>query len=230
MRDKKIVEILVFRFEENQLVKKSTKINFVMNLTQIAHEKVLEAFGKNTLKCAIDATLGKGRDALFAAEELLSDDGIVYGFDVQKAAIEESEKLFTKKFKIQIDSKEEKISKNIKWHFEQISHEKMENFVAKEYVGKVGVIFFNLGWLPNSDKTTITKSATTVLALEASVRLIGAGKAVLSTLCYRGHSGGEEEYQAVKNFYATLSNAEVERTGDQNIADSPILLTARINF
>ena len=70
----------------------NTFIHFPMNLVQKSHVLLRDFFCNNSPKIAVDATLGRGRDALFLFESL-ADGGILYGFDVQKAALEESRSL-----------------------------------------------------------------------------------------------------------------------------------------
>ncbi|GJT57964.1 S-adenosyl-L-methionine-dependent methyltransferases superfamily protein [Tanacetum coccineum] len=48
---------------------------------------------------------------------------------------------------------------------------------------------FNLGYLPGGDKTLITKSDTTRLAMEVASRIVASG-GLISMLVYVGHPGG----------------------------------------
>lgn len=53
----------------------------------------------------------------------------------------------------------------------------------------IRLVAFNLGYLPGGDKTIITKSETTHLALEAAKRILKAG-GLISLVVYVGHPGG----------------------------------------
>jgi hypothetical protein len=68
---------------------------------------------------------------------------------------------------------------------------------------------FNLGYLPRSDKLCITKPATTILALEASLRLLRPG-GIVTLVCYTGHPGGDEEATAVDEFTRSLAQEDYE--------------------
>lgn len=60
-------------------------------------------------------------------------------------------------------------------------------------------VCFNLGFLPGGERSIITQPATTVAALQAAVNVLEP-KGLVSMLCYLGHSGGMEEYEAVRQF------------------------------
>ena len=60
-----------------------------MNFVEESHRKTLEFLGVGNIECALDATLGLGRDALFAAG-LLAPGGALYGVDVQQVAVNKS--------------------------------------------------------------------------------------------------------------------------------------------
>lgn len=60
-----------------------------------SHGLAAEFFGSRKISCAVDATLGGGRDALFLAS-LVSEGGKVYGFDIQPEAVSRSRGLFEK--------------------------------------------------------------------------------------------------------------------------------------
>lgn len=51
------------------------------------------------------------------------------------------------------------------------------------------LVAFNLGYLPCGDKATITKSETTLQALEAAKRILTPG-GLISLVVYVGHPGG----------------------------------------
>lgn len=57
------------------------------------------------------------------------------------------------------------------------------------YAGYFRLIAFNLGYLPGGDKGMITRSETTLLALEAAKRILMPG-GLISLVVYVGHPGG----------------------------------------
>ena len=103
----------------------------------------------------------------------------------------------------------------------------MLEFIPPEFFGKVGCVFFNLGWLPDSDKTRITKPETTLAALKCALRIIDKNRAFLSVASYRGHAGGAEEFDAVRGFFAENFGAKSESYGDVGNPIAPVLFVAR---
>lgn len=194
------------------------------NIVGLSHALCCEFFGDKKIAAAVDATLGGGRDALFMTrflDEVGDKNGNgnknkkIFGFDVQKAAVERSRALF-----------EENGLSDIAEFFE-VGHERMLEFIPPEFFGKVGCVFFNLGWLPDSDKTRITKPETTLAALKCALRIIDKNRAFLSVASYRGHAGGAEEFDAVRGFFAENFGAKSESYGDVGNPIAPVLFIAR---
>lgn len=142
-----------------------------------------------------DATCGNGFDTL-ALLNLVADEsrnGYVYALDIQKDALVKTSLLL-----------EESLSSNEKQHVKlfNICHSKMEEVVQSN--AYVRLVAFNLGYLPGGDKEIITKSETTLLALEAAERILIPG-GLISIVVYVGHPGGREELEVVETFAARLS-------------------------
>ena len=171
-------------------------------------------FGLRAIDCAVDATLGGGGDALFLAS-LLSEGGRIFGFDVQEEAVARSRALFEKNGLLG------------KCTFFCSGHENMSELIPQKYRGKVGCVFFNLGWLPRSDKACVTKPETTIAALTAAVGFIDKSFGYLSAAAYRGHLGGEEECEAVRNFFSKIKTARTEEMASSGEPKSPVLFTAK---
>lgn len=185
-----------------------------MNLTDTAHNLTSGFFAGEKIKYAIDATLGNGRDALFLSA-LLAEGGKVFAFDVQMQAIDESKKLF---------EGEGRLAALEAFH---AGHERMEELLPRDAKGAVSCVFFNLGWLPNSDKKCVTKKATTLNALRQSLGFLDRSHSVLSVLCYRGHRGGTDEYLAVKEFFETELADAFDVYTDLRNDKSPVLFFAK---
>ena len=149
----------------------------------LAHQFLRNVVNRGDI--VVDATLGNGHDALFLAE-LVGKNGMVIGFDVQAAAIQSSE---------------ERMRFNAINHFQfhQLGHEK----IAEVVESGVAAIVFNLGYLPNADKTVITLTETTLEALEAAISLLRVG-GLVTVMCYPGHHGGDSESEAVRRWAAAL--------------------------
>lgn len=139
---------------------------------------------------AVDATTGNGYDTVFLSRQVGSG-GQVFGFDVQEEAIKQTE----------LRLNEECTPRN--WTLFQTGHENMLAAVPEEFHGRVNAVMFNLGFLPGSDKSVITKSSTTLQAVAASLEILARG-GILCIAIYAGHPGGDEEDIAVREFCSAL--------------------------
>ncbi len=185
-----------------------------MNLTEKSHEQVQRLLP--CIKYAVDATVGGGRDALFVAS-ILAENGKIFCFDVQEKAIERSKKLFS-------DNKCLNCAE-----FFLCGHENMIDFLPRNVHGKINCFFFNLGWLPNSDKSVSTKASTTIQAIKSALELADKSGCVLSILCYKAHEGGMEEFKAVEKFLRS-TNLEIDSYTDVKNALSPELFVVKIGL
>ncbi|MGY3767141.1 class I SAM-dependent methyltransferase [Vagococcus vulneris] len=136
----------------------------------------------------VDGTMGNGFDTSFLAE-LVGRTGHVFAFDVQEQAVQTTTKRLVEAGLLN------RATLFLK------GHETINQVIALEQPIKAAV--FNLGYLPNSDKTVITTGQTTLTALEALLkRLTPRGRIIL--VIYSGHPGGQQEKEAVLNFAAAL--------------------------
>ena len=142
---------------------------------------------------AIDATAGNGHDTAFLAQHT-GDSGHVYAFDIQHQAIENTQRRLQQ---LELDQRVTLI---------EDSHEHFLTHLPASYQGQISVIMFNLGYLPGSDKNCITRTASTLKALNQSLHLLNAGGA-LSVMLYPGHAGGQEETDAVLGWRSKLLSA-----------------------
>ena len=86
----------------------------------------------------------------------------------------------------------------------------MYTYVAyiKQYVSEeVGFVTFNLGYLPGSDKTIVTKSDTTIMAIKQSMEFLLRGGIIALTL-YVGHQGGYLEAMDIESFLETIDKKQ----------------------
>lgn len=152
-----------------------------ISLTEQAHVFIQNHLDINGI--AIDATVGNGYDTLFLTKQV-GPQGLIFGFDIQQQAIE---------------------STHLKLHTENAldnmtlfntSHIHIDKIPAQHH-GKVNAIMFNLGYLPNSDKTIITQSQSTLMALNKAIELLAA-KGIITITAYPGHKGGAEETEHIK--------------------------------
>jgi len=93
----------------------------------------------------------------------------------------------------------------------------------------VACIVYNLGFLPGSDKSVITKTESTLTSLTHAVDLIKTG-GLVSVMAYQGHQGGGDETQAVIDFFETLPLTAPEwrlnMYGIENQPVAPVLIVA----
>lgn len=155
-----------------------------------SHTLLKEVICENDI--VVDATMGNGNDTVFLAN-LVGENGHVYAFDIQKQAIE------TTKLKL------------VEYNFLerttliQQGHELVDSIISDEITIKAAI--FNLGYLPKSDKTIITKANTTLQSLAKLLNLLcSRGRIIL--VVYFGHAGGKEELDAVQEFCQTLPQIE----------------------
>ncbi|MFY3792255.1 class I SAM-dependent methyltransferase [Ureibacillus sp. MALMAid1270] len=135
---------------------------------------------------AVDATAGNGHDTLFLAE-LVGEDGHVYAFDIQQDAV---------------DATIAQLKENGLEHRATVildGHEHIEKYVTQQIAGAV----FNLGYLPGADHSIITKSETTIRAIESLLNLLKINGLIVLVI-YHGHEGGKEERDAVIDFVSQL--------------------------
>lgn len=129
----------------------------------------------------IDATLGNGHDTLY----LNSLGANVVAFDIQLEAINQAKNLLEG-------------LKNI-----QIHHDSFVNMFSYNIPFK-GVVF-NLGYLPNGDKTITTLEKDTLFTIKELSKLLKEGMFILIT-AYPGHEEGMKESNALDHFIKSLPN------------------------
>lgn len=140
----------------------------------------------------VDATVGNGGDTILLAT-LVGKSGRVYGFDIQKQAIDTTQqKLLLTGLTPQVQL------------FQQ-GHETVSDILAEKE--EISAAIFNLGYLPNSDKTVITQGDTTLSAIQALIPHLRKGGRLIIVVYY-GHDGGLTEKETVLNYVATLSQEE----------------------
>jgi SAM-dependent methyltransferase len=153
-------------------------------LTQIVHEAIATTLGAG--ERAVDATVGNGHDTLFLAEQV-GPGGQVAGFDIQPAAIAATSRRL------------EAAGMRARTALHQVGHEHLVASLPAEWAGTVGVVTFNLGYLPGGDKHQVTLVETTLPALRQACLLLRPG-GILSVMAYPHHAGGKTEADAVADW------------------------------
>ena len=175
-------------------------------LTSMAQQAVGEVLtGGETV---VDATVGNGFDTSFLAETV-GETGRVIGFDLQARAIESTTRRLNAGGFANVELKEQ-------------NHAELRTVVEAE---TATAVMFNLGFLPRSDKTVVTTATSSMLAIAAALEVLKQ-HGILTILAYRGHDGGQEEYDAVNR----LLQGYAEQYDLQRIDSVPPRQTSPVLF
>ncbi|RYG74532.1 methyltransferase domain-containing protein [Lentibacillus lipolyticus] len=159
----------------------------VKGILNYAHHLLNEVIDKGDT--VIDATCGNGHDTAFLSKAV-GTSGHVYGFDIQEQAIINTKKHL---FEQQLTNA-------------TIIHDSHSNFIHHipvDRLTRLGAAIFNLGYLPGSDKSVITKSETTVLALEGILTHLKQNGLIVLVV-YHGHEGGDQEKEHLLRYVQLL--------------------------
>ncbi len=159
-----------------------------MSLLKLAHQHIQNIL--QTGDTAIDATVGNGHDTLFLAEQV-GLTGRVYGFDIQAAALSAT------RTKLQHSQLVDCVT------LIQANHADMAVHIPVSVHGKIKACMFNLGYLPNGDKSIITQINSTLSALTIACDLL-VPQGMMTILAYPGHVGGDEETASVQAWLEQL--------------------------
>lgn len=184
-----------------------------MKLTGFAHKLAAEVLKEGGT--AIDATAGNGQDTVYLAK-LVGDQGHVLAIDIQPLAVATT----------QAKLAAEELSTRCEVHV--ADHANLEQLAAK-LKGKVDCVLFNLGYLPGSDHSLVTKPLTTGKALHAALGVVHAGGRII-IVSYTGHPGGEDESETVEAFGTSCEEAghDVRRIGREPGTGRPWILCVTI--
>lgn len=170
-------------------------------LLALSHHAVKTALERWDVFLAVDATTGNGYDTVFLAR-CAGRGGRVLGCDVQPAALEAT------RARLKAEGLADRVCLVLG------GHEHLNRWLAVPPDDDSGgtspplaAAMFNLGYLPGSDKRVITRSSTTLTALEALLPRMAPG-GVISLHMYTGHEGGAEEASAVLARAEALSATE----------------------
>ena len=155
----------------------------------------------------IDATCGRGNDTIFMAN-ILQKNGHVYSYDIQKIAIDYTKELLN----------EQKITNVTLKHQ---SHENIDEI-------SIDLVIFNLGYLPNGDKSITTNKDTTLKSIKKMVTLMELNPNMMIILViYPGHSEGLEESNIINNYVLSLPSNKylISRYQNYNRPSAPYIIT-----
>ena len=163
------------------------KREYPLNALGLSHQFMAAHIREGDL--CIDATAGRGRDALFLCR-LVGESGRVIAMDIQEDAVAQTTALLTAEGCIDRAT------------VVQGCHSRMGDYAAPE---SVAGIMFNFGWLPGGDHTTFSHGDTSIAALQAGLELLKPGGVM--TLCiYYGRENGTAERDAILAWLPTVDN------------------------
>jgi len=160
-----------------------------MRLTERVHQHLASLLQPGDI--AIDATAGNGHDTLFMAQ-CVGKHGHIFAFDIQQKALDRTAERLAQQSNIGTVS------------YLHTGHEHMQQHIPVACHGTIQAITFNLGYLPQSDKTITTTANTTLQALHQACNML-ANQGIISILAYTAHHGGREEAEAIKAWGKTLN-------------------------
>ena len=159
-------------------------MKYSYQITEYVH-RILEQHIEAGDVC-VDATVGKGNDTEFL-KRLVGDSGKVYGFDIQKEAVEAT-----------TDRMEKAGLSNGTWLILD-SHENMADYVKEE----VSAITFNFGYLPGGNHEIATKPDTSIKAIQTGLLLLKKD-GIMSLCIYSGGDSGYEERDSILEYLKNL--------------------------
>lgn len=170
----------------------------LLDILPFAHELLRQKIAVGD--CVMDATAGNGHDTVLLAQ-CVGQAGRVFAFDIQAAAIEATY------MRLQQQGLLERV------HLIQDGHQFAERYIQEPLAAAV----FNLGYLPNGDKSITTLAQSSLAAIETVLRLLVRG-GLLVVVVYHGHEAGKIEKVALLNYFETLPTDEfrVLRYGHMN--------------
>jgi SAM-dependent methyltransferase len=159
-----------------------------MRATDLAHLLVRQCVQPGDW--VVDATVGNGHDTMMLAEAV-GPAGRVFGFDVQAGALETAAARLPGLPQLTLIHS---------------GHELLTAHLPAGVKGRLAAVMFNLGYLPGGPKDVVTRSATTLPALEQAMALLRRGGRI-TVVVYPGHRGGAGEAGDVRAFVAALPGA-----------------------
>lgn len=187
-----------------------------------AHRFLAEALRPGDL--AIDLTAGNGADTVFLYE-CVREEGRVFSFDIQEAALGETEARL-RKVGVRVFRSERGETSVRGVHLLLDDHARLGDYCLKDRERPRGIVA-NLGFRPGGERSLVTRAKSTIPALRAALDLLSPGGRI-AVVAYVGHEGGEEEADCVAELFASLPPDPwlTLRMGVPNRPGSPFLLVA----
>lgn len=178
--------------------------------------KFQHLFWQDQLKEAhviVDATAGNGHDLLYMATHC-APGASLWGFDIQNDALQNSKDLLNK----------ECHRADITISLVQGSHDDLLEQTPWPQQG-IDLLIFNLGYLPGGNHDCMTRSDTTVKALETGLSKLSA-HGLITVVAYPGTAEGQAEMEAVEAYLQTIPQKQYDVSTWQplNQANHPPIL------
>lgn len=156
-----------------------------LNTLGVVHEFLRRSVQPGAL--CIDATAGKGRDTALLCR-LARQEGRVLAFDIQPQAIAATRALLE--------------SEGLTAQLIHDSHANMARYAEEQ---TVDCVVFNFGRLPGGDPHIFTQADSSLIAIDAGLRLLKPG-GVMAIALYYGGENGYTERDAVLAHLKTLDD------------------------
>ena len=166
---------------DKELKKRNTYQGFNLSILNKSRSLMETNLKPNDL--VVDATIGNGKDSDFLLN--IIKKGYLFGFDIQKEAIKNTNDLLKGKYS--------------NYELFNTSHEKIDK-ILKEYLNKISLIVFNLGYLPKGNQDITTTTKTTIKAIKNSFKLLNKKGHIVITI-YPGHKEGLKESIAINKTF-----------------------------
>ena len=166
---------------DKELKRRNTYQGFNLSILNKSRSLMEDNLKDNDI--VVDATTGNGKDSAFLLS--IIKNGYLFGFDIQKDAMENTNNLLEDKYN------------NYKLYNK--SHENIDK-ILKDYTGKISLIVFNLGYLPKGNREITTKSNSTIKAIKNSFKLLNKKGHIVVTV-YPGHPEGLKESNLIKKTF-----------------------------
>ena len=166
-----------------------------MNNNTFVHKYIRPLIGKDDI--VVDMTAGNGNDTLFLARYAKT----VYAFDISEEAIRRSR---------------EKTAECDNVILIYDNHIHIDRYIKE----KIRLFVFNLGYLPSSEETRITKAEETLISFDRAYSLLEEKGYIVITF-YLKHPGGRDEYYLLDRYIQTEKIAIID-SYKQDKQDAPI--------
>lgn len=160
-------------------------VKMLKNTVELSHFYLKQFVQKGSF--VVDATCGNGGDTVFLAE-LVGENGKVFGFDIQKEAVENT--------KLRLETVD--LSNRVELFLD--GHEHMEKYLTDK---KADAFVFNLGYLPKGDHSLHTKPNTTILAIQTALNHLKK-EGIIAVSIYHGGDSGYTERDTVLSYLNKL--------------------------